>query len=471
MYKKRFAKWGFYKNAPSARRRCRDPTLTAHSVLSQRRLSINLFMEPGYLATDAQNLLFLNSIKAWSSAFFETELHGGPHSDLDFLVPIRGTGEQPLDLEQLSFSFRLVSELLQRGHGVPAGRLARKSFLQVENILNLEGPLVTWNLLEMLHNIALLGQTRLFEILVRHMCNLSRSRFPRMHPLIQMLSSLQDLMRRSPYDPFPEITTLIERGWLLNAGLVFSNIHSRFQLIYHRLIWDSKQLRLPPEVPRQISDWYDALQSENQEAVQAAADFEEMDGHQLEQIMYASMAFPTNVGYAQRSGPPPNYHALRLGSIADLRRLSEIELVDQDKRLRVLIGLMKSRIPNSNSRPTSTAWVDDGVTLAYLEGSPGYKKVPRLHVRVVASMARIALDTDLDLGINKHIAAEKLRGIISLREYGQGAIDPQVVYDFWQLRDVLARAGRLHEAAEAAREAITRLDYYLENIPETLDGR
>ena len=440
MYKKRFTKWGFQKNARPSRRKSRKPASTAHSVPLQRKSSVDLLMEPRRCSADAQNLSFLNSIKVWSSAFFETTLHNSPCSDLDFLVPAHGSIDQPLDLEQLSFSFRLVAELLRRGYGVPAGRLARKSFLQVENILDFEGPLVTWDLLEILHSIAFLGQTRLFEILVRHISNLARNRFPGTHPLVQMLVSLQEMMRKSPYgDFFQEIMTLIERGWLLNAGFVFSNIHSRFQLMYHRLIWDSKKLRLPPEVPRQMSDWYGALRAENPQAVQAATDFEEADFQHLERIMYASLAFPTNVGYAQRSQPPANYHALRLGSIADLQRQSEMELVDQNMRLRVLVALMKSGMPNSSSRPSSTVGDDDvNDTASYSsEWGTGYDKAPRLHVRVVAFMAKVALDTDRDLGIGENVAAEKLRGIIALREYGQGATDPQVVYEFWQLRDCL----------------------------------
>lgn len=469
MYKKRFAKWGFQKNARPVRREGRDRDTAVRSVFPQRKSSIDLVMEPAYHRADARNLLFLNSIKAWSSAFFETALHDSPRTDLDFLVPPRGTGEQPFDLEQLSFSFRLVAELLRRGHGVPAGRLARKSFLQVENILDLEGPLVTWDLLEILHNIAFLGQTRLFEILVRHISNLAGGRFPITHPLVQMLVSLRDSMRRSPEDSFLAVTALIERGWLLNAGFVFSNVHSRFQLMYHRLIWDLKRLRLPPEVPRQMSDWYGVLRAENPQAVQAAADFEEMDGRHLERIMYASMAFPTKLGYAQRSRPPANYHALRLDSVADLRRQSEMELVDQNMRLRVLIGLMKSGMPNNPPRPIPAAREDgdgDDMTLLSSKWSLGYEKVPRFHVRVVAFMAKIALDADVYLGVDEEVTAEKLRGIIGLREYGQGATDPQVVYEFWQLRDVLMRAGRLGEADAAAREASKRLDTYLEDIPE-----
>ncbi|SPN96801.1 uncharacterized protein DNG_00321 [Cephalotrichum gorgonifer] len=479
MYKKRFTKWGLEKNVRLSRRDDREASSTAHSV-TQRKYLIDLLtlMELGYRGADAQSLLFLNSIKSWSSAFFETTLHDSPCSDdPDFLIPPGGRpGEQPLDLEQLSFSFRLVAELLGRGHGIPAGRLARKSFLQVEKILDLEGPLVTWDLLEILYNIAYLGQTSLFAMLVRHISDLAKSRLPTTHPLIQILASLQDLMRRSPGDAFLAITTLIERGWLLNAGFIFSNVHSRFQLMYHRLIWDSYQLRLPPAAPRRMSDSFGAYRAENPDVVQVAADFEEMEAHRAERIMYATLSFSMHTGHAQRSQPPSNYEALRLGSIADLRRQSEMELVDQHMRLRVLMGLMKRGMPDSATRPSSTArddgddadGVDDTTPSFPKRAAPRYKKVPRLHVRVVAFMAKIALDTDIHLGIDKDVAIEKLRGILALREYGQGASDPQVVYEIWQLRDLLARGGRLDEAEEAAREASKRLDIYLADIPETL---
>ena len=138
MYKKRFAKWGFQKNS----RRSSPPDTTccteeknARSLKVKRKprqIRTCFSVSPGLSQKDALFLSFLTNVRDWNAAFFEPALSGDGFSTIDLASPERA--------KETSCTPRLVSDLLTRGHGLLAGRLARKAFLLVEDILSLDGP-------------------------------------------------------------------------------------------------------------------------------------------------------------------------------------------------------------------------------------------------------------------------------------------------------------------------------------------
>jgi hypothetical protein len=134
---------------------------------------------------------------------------------------------RPPETKELSFAFKLVIDLLDRGHGDLAGRMARKAFLLVEDMLTLEGPALVWNLLEMMHYMVTLRHAQLFHILLAHLIALADGQMTETHPLPAMLRGLRELVgTMTTVDPWPlssALSFLLERAWILNAEILFNH--------------------------------------------------------------------------------------------------------------------------------------------------------------------------------------------------------------------------------------------------------
>ncbi|KAK4215444.1 hypothetical protein QBC37DRAFT_372075 [Rhypophila decipiens] len=245
MYKKRFAKWGFQKN--------KKRWATADPALSVLNLACG--------DTDVK-FMFLSSVRIWSDAFYEE-----PHRHL---LPVAPT----IEANEINFAFKMIIELLDRGYGELAGRVARKAFLLIEDLLTIDGPALIWNLLDLMHNMvvshlsagtdAAMQQqqhtTRLFQMLLVHLDGLVGSRFkvPETHPLSTILRLLKRLAAEGKttqkdggethYPINPHTATLLEQAWGLNAKLIFDNFDPSLLHVYWYLGWDSCSINLPPHV-------------------------------------------------------------------------------------------------------------------------------------------------------------------------------------------------------------------------------
>lgn len=62
-------------------------------------------------------------------------------------------------------------------------------------------------------------------------------------------------------------------------------------------------------------------------------------------------------------------------------------------------------------------------------------------------------------------AVERMRSVVTLREYADGETDPQVVREMWRLEDALVAAGEYGEAREVGHTALRRLEMYIQDIP------
>src|SRR5882757_579569 len=197
MYKKRFTKWGFQKN--SRRSAAAVQTLMKDEFRQgasrkpgppEELGSLPSF--PGLGHDEGLMLMFLTSVRICSVAFFEPmQSHDG------FLASQQrppANHPWPEQTDEISFTFKLVMDLLDRGHGNLAGRMARKAFLLVEDMLTIEGPALVWNLLEMMHHMVALRHQQLFQMLLVHLTALIDGRMPKSHPVSAMLRGLRRLV-------------------------------------------------------------------------------------------------------------------------------------------------------------------------------------------------------------------------------------------------------------------------------------
>ncbi|KFY01966.1 hypothetical protein V490_00696 [Pseudogymnoascus sp. VKM F-3557] len=453
MYKNRFTKWGLYKNM----RQARDVSRAYQP--SDRIKGMLIPPTPKTARLDMVNVILLTSIRTWSYSFFEAvgQSHNTPaegSTQLSLLLPYTEHTE-PYDAEQTSFSFKLIAELLGRDQGLLAGRLARKAFLQVEEILMLEGPLFIWNLLEILHSIVQSNQAQLFEMILIHLLRLARSHYSDQHSIVRMLHSLWSLYRTYPDGAMQKLLEVLEQGWLLNAEIVLSNLNERFLLLYYRLIWDSVLIKLARNKLRDTDSWFSQVISK----VPVGAMEDGAAAH-----LYASVeATPDTSGDL-----PADYEIIRTESIDAIYERSKWDSLEPSSRFRVLSALIKSRIledreggPNKLSSG-GTDEIDEGRRNASVNVP---SRVPRLHARILAYVTKVLMEIDIDNEVNNGVIIERLNNTIALREYGQGVADPQVICEMWQLQQLLVQEGRIQEAAQIGQDAQGRLDQYLRDIP------
>jgi hypothetical protein len=502
MYKKRFAKWGFQKN--SRRSAAAVPTLTTkdecRSVVSRKPSppgelgSVPAF--PGLGHHDGLILMFLTSVRICSVAFFESV-----QSRDGFLASLqqRPPTDQPWPekRKEISFTFKLVIDLLDRGHGNLAGRTARKAFLLVEDMLTLEGPALVWNLLEMMHHMVTLHHAQLFQILLAHLIALVDGRKPKTHPLPAMLRGLRGLVAsltsvvstpgsssptsssssRSPSTsgdrttttagPWPlsrALSSLLERAWILNAEILFDHFDPRLFQLYFCIPWDSCSISPPVAIFGAADQWFSHI--ETQQTSTAAAEAHRAEG--LFEIIPVEEDRMLQRLLAPRmdASPPRDYEMLRASSIVALREHGDSILSkgvgftgNTSTSLRILAGLVKAQIlegwPAVVARPGTASSVTT--------------RVPRVHAENVACAIRTLMDLNSEHGGDvlgaPSDAVERIRSIVALREYARGETDPQVVREMWLLKDALVAAGEYGEAQEVGQTAFRRLEKYIQDIP------
>jgi hypothetical protein len=210
MYKKRFAKWGFQRNSKHLAAAVRASstndespkiaaTKTSGKASSLRELG-SMPPVPSYSHLDGLRIMLLTSVRTWSMSFFNSVQFrdGFLASSQQQLLRQFPTGPQrwSSSTREINFVIKLVIALLDRGRGDVAGRMARKAFLLVEDMLSLEGPALLWNLLELMHHMVALRHGRLFHMLLAHLTALANERMPETHPFLTMLRGLRGLVSR-----------------------------------------------------------------------------------------------------------------------------------------------------------------------------------------------------------------------------------------------------------------------------------
>jgi hypothetical protein len=279
MYKKRFSKWGFHKNArrvaseqPISSARTKDAVSTpqAKSEPAQPVITTtSLSTLPALSDQDTLAFKLLSNVRTCTTAFFEA----------------------PLILESalacdICYDFKLAVDLLDRGYGELAGRSARKGFLYLEDICSLEDPALVWNVLEIMHHLLKTRHLQLFQMVLAHITSLVGTRMPATHPLPVMLRALQSTVvafRKSsqalcksshseaglfPAKPpndaelntfIDSFSSLLEQGWILNAEILFKRFNIRLMGLYTHVHWDNCSIKAPIRVFETTNSWFSQI--------------------------------------------------------------------------------------------------------------------------------------------------------------------------------------------------------------------
>jgi hypothetical protein len=376
-----------------------------------------------------------------------------------------------------------------------AGRMARKAFLLVEDMLTLEGPALVWNVLEMMHYMVKLRHARLFHILLAHLIALADHKFAKTHPLRAILRGLRGLVasltstlsnpNSPPLPPSPLLTSLpsssprdddvgllartlpslLERAWSLNAEILFDHFDPRLLEFYCGIVWESCSIGPPAAIVGTTKHWFGQIEA------QQLPSAPNVINHLVEELLVSTFIEEEKMNLrllAPRvsSSPLQNYEVLRTTSITALRErwdaiLSNGSRFNGDTRvlLRMLAGLGAAKLFDKSPVVIERSHTANCVT----------PKVPRLDAGNVACLVRALVDLDteqkggktgLSLGI-----IESNRAIVALRAYAEGETYPQVVLDMWLLQDALVAAGEDEEAQETERDAYRRMERYIRDIP------
>lgn len=494
MYKKRFAKWGFHKNA----RRSAATTKNECTRLVRRKSpgSLNsprgLGSVPAYLELsydDRLMFMFLTNVRMSSMAFFET-VHApngllASRKDAPWLFK-----PWPDNTKEITFAFKLVMNLLDRGHGGLAGRAARKAFLLVEDMLTIEGPALVWDLLEMMHHMVTEHHVQLFQMLLAHLVALVDGRIPKTHPVAALLRCLRGLVvtltrarstprsssattsdsppsSTSPSSSSDEALTatnpsllsgallsLLEQGWVLNAQILFDNFDSRLFNLYCRVHWETCSITPPAAIFGTMQRWYSA--AVGIEPANARMHIPPIEYGRMLQILPDPRL---------DASPPGEFEELRASSFAALRQYGNLILRQEagfldstTTMLRVLAGLVTVN--------TFEEW--HGVAESPVTSAEG-NQVSLAHAEIVACVIRTLIALDPKYGGNglaSHMdAIEGMRFIIAIREYARGETDPQLLQEMFLLKDALTAAGRYSEAEEVGQSALRRVEKYIQDIP------
>lgn len=441
---------------------------------------------PEFSTDDSLKLMFLTNVQVWSVSFYES-LHS--RKDVSTLIP----KPWPDQSEEMNFTFKLAIKMLDRDHGDLAGRLARKAFLLVEEMLILEGPALMWNMLEIMHYMVTVGHFQLYELLLAHLAALVGDQMSKNHPLSAMLQALHTLTVKSLDLIFTssnssltppsshqsldksEVTTImrsralsgtllsmIERAWTLNAEILFNRFDYRLFQLYSRLHWDSCSMKPPTAIIGAAKRWLDhtslqqisdALAETNQKEK-----FIQITPFRKDKMLQRLFTAPMN------TSPPRSFEILRRNSIAALQNhvssnitKNTIFVSDTTLLLRVLAGLMVAKIlkewPTNDDLPEMEAGMAS--------------KVSRMQAGNIACAVRTSMDLTLNSkGLQASLdTVEQIQSIVALREYANSETDPRTIREICLLEDALLAAGEHQKALEVKQTAHRRLEMYLLDVP------
>ncbi|KAK3292264.1 uncharacterized protein B0H64DRAFT_225362 [Chaetomium fimeti] len=445
MYKKRFAKWGFRKNANHSR-----PGKPATELTSPPGT-------PAITTVDACTMTLLAGINLWTSTFFQSAdfkqclaSDGVWRQGPIYPPPNSGRPAIQYEPERASYALRLVARLLRDGQGVLAGRLARKAFVQVEDMMLIEGPSFIWNLLDIMHAILVMGQGKLFHMLLVHLVGLASTHHAcKNHPAALILGSLMQLARHWSAETgaasLVALREIVQRGWLLNAGIVLDNFDARLLLLYYRLMWDPTPCALPEGKLRAVDQWFPLLADKVPVVAAALQDANPCMDSSVE---------PAGQAESDTYNEPPEYDRIRDSTAAALRARYMADGLNPNMKVRIIQGLVKSRIAEGI----------DGMTIGKTKVRASSHAL-RLFAKVLAFSTKVLVEVDVEMGGDIDIAIERLRGVVALREYGQDARNPIVIHDLTLLEALLLKKGSEQEANDLRQEALRRLESYVEDIP------
>ena len=489
MYKKRLTKWGFQKNFRSSS--TPQTSSTESSCWTPPEDFVLVPMSPVLNHADNQMLILLTNIRTWSLSFYESV------RSRDW-VSTALQQSWPEQSEEMNFTFKLVIEMFERGHGSLAGRMARKAFLLAEDMLLLEGPALIWNLLEVMHSLMKRSHVQLFRMLLFHLISLVNRRMPAAHPLATMLRALREFVASSRRVNFiagnsssessssstsddkdiagtidiaslcsEDLSLVLERAWILNAEILFSHFDHHLFHLYCRIHWDSCTINPPSAILGAAKQWVINNTSQKNAITTTSVscdetDFQVSSYHTGDKMLRHLLAVP------KYGSLPASYERLRKASMAVLQDqeksilgMGACSIEDTSRMLGVLAGLVTAK--------TIEEWPQVAESLV-AEKSAVSTRISRLQAGHVANALRTIMDLELAYKGNEAgtilDTVERNRAIVALREYAHAETDPRVVREMWLLKDALIEAGVYEEANAVDVMVYRRLERYVHDVPQ-----
>lgn len=434
---------------------------------------------------DSLMLLLLSSIRTYGVAFFES----AQPRECCLAMPTPIDRQIPENITDVNLIFKLVTDLLDRGHGETGGRMARKAFLLLEGMLTLDVPALLWNLLEIMHHMVTVQHTQLFQMVLAHVIALDNGRNSKAHPLTSILHCLRDFTlhlskvvstrgESSPASPSssssasssvggsePAVSNsqwlpsgymlfLLERAWILNTEMVFNRFNPCLFSIYSRLHWDSCSINPPFTIFGVKDQWLRDIKShhisssgEQHFCVGLHGETSPINGDK-KSLRRSSLGTGSLLSLN-------DYESLRDSSMAELVQYGDLILGkgasytgNTATLLPLLVGLVKH---------TLTEEQQDAAT-----------HVPLEQFDLVACALRTVMDLDLEQRGGEHWTVTdticQIRSIITLRECSGGKSSPYVLREMWSLEEALKEAGRYEEAQAVRNSAIGRVEAYIQDI-------
>ncbi|KAK4897872.1 hypothetical protein LTR49_027929 [Elasticomyces elasticus] len=484
MYKKRFAKWGTQKNS----RRSTTLTLTPltmevsrKSSPSRNRCSVPISRQLSN--NDSLVLLFLSSVQIWSVSFYES-VDSASASIRQF---------PPELTEETNFTFKLVIDMLNSSQGSLAGRLARKAFLLLEEMVKFDGPALVWNMLEIIHHMVRCNHLQLFQGLLAHLVALVEGQMPKTHPLCAILQALRafvptpqslrttpssSILNSSPptVSPggnealpasgsslFPSAFLFwVERAWTLNAEILFGHFDDRLFQLYSRIHWDSCSIEPPRAIVDATKQWLShvtlrQISTATAEADQPAGDYQ-ITSFDEDGMLQHQSAPPV------KTSPPRDYNKLRASSVGALRhhaenilRRSATSPGDAATLLPILAGLVTAKV--LGEWPAATDLLGTGIEVR--------ARISRGQATIVACALRTSMDlnAEYDRFEAPLDTVGRMRSVVALREYANAETDPRLIRELWLLADALVAAGEHRKAFDVRQTVYRRLEEYVQDIP------
>jgi hypothetical protein len=414
-------------------------------------------------------LEFLVSVKSWTMSYYDSPkakaaLTRHPTEHLPLLFRKKSSHRQTVGC-----TMRLLIDLLRRGHGVLAGRMARKAFLQLEELFVLEPPALLWNMTELFHYVLVTNQATLFYLMLSHLRALAKDRMPSTHPVAVLLRALQQVMVDLKNEHLggeccpPDLTKsaavktvidalspLIARGWSINADILFDRYDTRLFEIYTNIHWYACSIEPPAALVRAATEWFE---DGNVLTMDYTSPFAIKPGiADVECTAVGLDSFPT---LAQRQLYTRSINVLRKRG-QDLVRRQER---DSPLLLPILAGLTCAKVGDMVSSGYST-----------LEDADGIMTSRQLQAGVTACIIRTLLDVMADSPDDPDAPTgadllEHLRYVIELREYHYEESNPQTILEMLLLRDELLSQRLYDQADEVENRAFEMLEEFVDEIP------
>lgn len=479
IYKHNFARWGFQKNkkhSPPA-----DPPCVAVTHQPRKQPSRDSPLSSSLTLAHQDNLVLalISHVRTWNSSFYE---HHKDHLSPPSAPPAWLTAQ---NARNLVITFELVSDLLNKGHGDLAGRMARKAFLLAESILETDPPALLWNLLGLMHRMLTSSHLRLLWMLLTHMTCLVQEKYASSHPLSLTLRHLRgsigsvinessSLPVSSGETPSPSssanspgttpdchVLGIVEKVWLLNSEMLFDHLDIGLSQVYEHIKIDLCPFTPPAVSPDIVKRW--AIQLKESRPLDATSPSQDTPAPCFDKLE-ALLLLPA----AAAEDPLPDQYNLVQRQIGAVLRHVEDEILDgkftfighAKLAIVVVAGLMmRQKLQETQFLPTDLGY----------EVSPASDKEYKHHALKLACIIRMILDSQASLAeVGCYIGWDTIamnKCIVALYDYADANLDPQALQELSALEDALMEANQMDGARQVGMDRLQRLRQYVAEIP------